>query len=190
MDYDELLKKAMKGVITSEEVKKLAQNIEVGTDGEYLYEQLHILGHSLHYEYEDLVASYLVYKKDPMISGIAIEVLCGYWHKTKKYLDYIKQFVKKVDWDEADDIRIIAISFAGVYLRENSDKELLKSLLDIFNNSDEKSVVRECAYRAIMIACGKNWKELPSVVKDLDFNKDVDKEIIEWAERQVEDVKK
>lgn len=160
---DELLEEAKWGKLSSEELDYVAARIKASSpeheDAE-LYRLIYILGRANASHYKNLVESFLFYPQDPMISKISLQVLCDCWAMEGRYLSELKKFVKGVDWDADEDVRIIAISSSGEYLRENHDKDLLTILVNIFENSEENEVIQECVYSALARASRQEWNDL------------------------------
>lgn len=175
-NLDDLLEEAKWGKLTGEEIAYVASEIKKSKPGddEKLYRLLHILGKSLigdprASQYVKLVEGFLVYPSDPMISQMAFVTLCCYWGPGEKYINWMKKFIRGVDWDDMDDVRLVAISIAGEYLLQTFDKELLELLVQTFEASFcsskeeeiEDETVREAAYSALARVDGWNWEDLP-----------------------------
>lgn len=123
-------------------------------------------------QYKELIDKYLYYPGNPWICREALNTLCTYWKLTADYLDAIKMYIRGAKWDDTDEVRMIAISIAGEYLRKAFDKELLQLLLDVFENLGKinsitetsvsaRALIQSCAYDAISRAMGKNHNEIP-----------------------------
>ena len=192
-DAHDLLRKAKNYTITKEEFDYVVQRIKASTlDNEdpNLYTLIHILGAASIgppdgsdtevpmdeiLKCRKLVESFLHYSKDPMVSKIALQVLCSYWGDTKDYIQEIKDFAKGVDWDFDEDVRMLAISEMGEQVRGTRDKQLLKILIQIFENPQENEIIQECVYTALARAGGQEWHDLlrdenkpnPSIMKKI-----------------------
>jgi DNA-binding transcriptional regulator YhcF (GntR family) len=163
-NLDALLDKAKWSELTQEEIAEVVKRIENFKENENdLYTLIHILGRSGAWQYRKLVEKFLYYPEESMISRIALKTLCDYWGYAKDYLDVLESFIKGVEWDEYEQIRLSAIRIAGMYIRETNDTSLLRLLLEIFENEKEDEVIRSCAYEAIARAVGRDWNDLPSV---------------------------
>lgn len=176
----DLLDKAKSGKLTDEELKYVVQRIKTSTpDNEdpNLYTLLHILGKagltptdtkrtgvavSEVIRHRKLIEKFLYYPTDPMISKIALQTLGDHWGFYKDYLSQIKEFVKGVEWDKDEDVRIIAISSAGAFLRETTDKdkELVQLLVNILISDQKEEIMRDCAYYALAYAAGQEWSDI------------------------------
>jgi len=174
-----ILKKAKFGELTDEEFAYVVQKIKESRPGcdEDLCSLLNVLGSAgaVHRKYQlrKLVEGFLYYPTFPMVSGAALDVLCNDWDYAQDYLGLLKSFIKGVEWDPDGDVRIIAISSAGEFLRHNSEKELLQLLVDILEKEsdaendlypgcarEEETLEKECAYEALARSAGQEWKDL------------------------------
>lgn len=174
-NLDDLLEEAKWGRLTEEEIQYVASQIKEckPADSRNLYTLLHILGKAtagnpMAAQYRNLVEGFLVYPSDSMISRIAFVVLCNYWDLDKEYLPQMKAFIRGVDWDD-DDVRLVAISSAGEYLRKTFDRDLLELLIQTFEGNscssreglEVEDVARETAYSALARADGREWDQIP-----------------------------
>jgi hypothetical protein len=115
-------------------------------------------------------------------------ILCGYWDLSLEYKNRIEEFVRKVEWDDEEDVRVLAISIAGRLLAKHDDRVLLKLLIYVFRDPSEGQLIRETAYCALGEAAGKNPSELPLASRHFDLERDLDPDVvayIEEAERQL-----
>jgi hypothetical protein len=119
-----------------------------------------------------------------MLARLALQILCDFWGLTDDYIGRVVEFVHGVPWDTEDDVRLLAISIAGDYLRERSDNDILATLLRIYHDPDERQIIRETAYRAVARAMGSDWQDLPSAARHFDLANDVDASILGRAERR------
>lgn len=170
---EDLLEKTREGELTQEEFNQIVEAARDGPYDENLYVLIHILGKvGFGEELREIVEKFLYYPDDPAVSEQALKALCEEWGLTSKYLEQIKNFIRGESWDVNENVRMLAISIAGEYIKETSDKELLMLLLDVFENLGTSNSLREfreysrdliqgCAYFAILIAMGKDWDELP-----------------------------
>jgi hypothetical protein len=162
MNTDALLKKAASGKLTEGEcqdvVSALRGKLECSNDR---YDLLLIIGKAGATKYEDLVATYLKYRSDPLLVRLALQILCDYWGLSAKYIVSLREFCKKAEWDVEDDVRLAAISSAGEFLRENDDHQLLALLLDTFG-TEEDPIVKNAAYSALARSMGREWSDIPS----------------------------
>ncbi len=186
-NLEDLLEKAKWGKLSNEELAYVVQKIETWTPAdkeEDLYTLIHTLGRSEEKKYKELVERFLYFPDYPMITRIALYTLCNYWNYTQDYLSELTNFIQGVEWDKEDDVRLIAISCAGGYLRKTLEKKLLQLLIDTFEKNDEDELIREGAYEALCRAMGKQWNEiLASEGNKFDFS------IIERARKALEKIK-
>jgi hypothetical protein len=169
-----LLEKALwHGLLTKEEISEVAQrvkDVKPGND-EDLVALIKILGVSGATEHRKLVEQFLYYPTDTLVSQMALHTLCNYWCLAREYLNELKTFIRGVEWDDCDDIRLFAISDAGAYLRSSYDKELLQLLISVFEDlgksdafyetdTNHRELLQSAAYEAIARAIGKEWEEI------------------------------
>lgn len=159
---DELLEKAKWDKLSSEELNYIVERIKSSTpeEDDDLYTLIHILGKSGNKQYKKIVESFLFYPSSPMIPAIALKTLCTYWGFEDEYLPVMKNFIQGVEWDTDNDVKLVAISCAGQYLKNQNDKELIQSLLSIYQNENEDEFNREGAFVALALATGHDWDEI------------------------------
>jgi hypothetical protein len=158
-----LLEKAKDGSLSNHELDQVVAAIKDPGVNADPYTLLHIIGRAMDVSNERLVASYLDCPADPMLSRLALQILCNYWGLTAKYLSYVRNFLSRVDWDIDDDVRQIAASIAGEFLRTTWDDDLFRSLLDISTNESDLPEMRITAIRALARAMGYDWGDMPAV---------------------------
>ncbi|MEW6363200.1 MAG: hypothetical protein AB1714_01025 [Acidobacteriota bacterium] len=182
MNFDELLQKAKRGEISQEEIDDVARVLTTARDENLSeYTLLHIIGRGFSLKHEELVVSFLERKDDPMLVRLALQILCHFWGKTEKYLATVKEYLHGAPWDEDDDVKLMAISITGEYLRKKPEADLLRRLLHLFRDAAEERITREAAYCAMARAYGWGWQEIPRASRHFDLEKDTDKEVLEWA---------
>ena len=132
VELAELLHRAQWGRLTADELEYVAGLLK-SDQHVSKYTLLHILGRGdSSKKYRELVAEYLYCPGDPMLSALALKVLCQWWHKTMDYRDELIVFLRGVDWDVGEYVRLEALSVAGEFLRKKTvtPSELLKRLQD------------------------------------------------------------
>ena len=70
-------------------------------------------------------------------------------------------FCRKVDWDDENDVRLIALSSAGEFLRNNWSQELAECVLNVAE-TEEDVIISIAAKQAIARAVGLEYSEIPS----------------------------
>lgn len=171
---DALCKKAKWGTLSDEEFSFISQKIKKNTfeDNDEILKLLYIVGHSGAEEHRSFVEKFLFYRSDTLVCRQALKTLCMCWHLTADYLDAIKMYLRGVEWDESDEVRLSSMNIAGEFLRKKIDPELLQLLIQIFEHLGETSdlyesrdyarnFVKSCAYEAIARAMGKDHNEFP-----------------------------
>lgn len=184
-DYDALLHRAKWEKLSQEEIDNVATELQQPEPEADRYILLFILGRAGALSYRWLVEQFLACEDDPMLSRKALEVLCDDWNDTARYLDQVLEFVLGVKWDEEEDVRPMAISIAGEYLRSHDEPRLLSELVRIFENEDEPQTMREGAYFALARAAGRDWKELPSAARHFDLSQDTDPSVLREARERL-----
>ncbi|NRB68437.1 MAG: hypothetical protein HRU48_13895 [Vibrio sp.] len=159
MNTEELITKANEGSISSKEIKYVYDALKNGS-GE-AYDFLLILGRANATEYRNIVEQYLHHPEDPMLSRLALQILCRYWGKAKDYIEILCEFIEGVDWDDEEDVRDMALSCASEVFKEKNSTELLKYVYDIFNNPHEDSISRGAAYESLAVLFGIEASKLP-----------------------------
>lgn len=120
----------------------------------------------------------------PMLARLALQSLCRYWGEGARYKKDLVTFVRGVDWDEDAEVRLAALAAAGELVRESHDRELTTLLLEMFDDSDLPTIIRESAYLALGRGVGKEWSELPSSARHFDLVRDVSEDVLQRA-RQI-----
>jgi len=119
-----------------------------------------------------------------MLTALALQILCLFWGLSDDYIAEVKKFIVGSEWDDNDDVRLQCIGIAGEYLKSKEDNELLIRLINIYEDTSDFESVRGSAYFALARAQGKNWDELPPTTRILDFDKDIDKDIIDSVRKR------
>jgi hypothetical protein len=180
-----ILERARSGLLSRSEVDAVAHDLECAEGGLDPYTAIHILGLVRAVEHERIIAGFLENPDDPMLARISLEVLGSYWTMGGRYRHEIERFSRGVEWDRDEDVRLIAISLAGETLRAGPDQVFLHLLVTILRSASERPIVRQAAYFALARASGRNWNELPSAAVSLDFDKDVDSQVLRWVSEQM-----
>ena len=167
--WRQLLDKAKDGRLSGHELDQVVAAIKDPDVAGDRYTLLHIIGRAMDPSCEDLVAGYLDCPEDPMLARLALQILSSYWGKTSQYMDYVRRFLRGVDWDTDGDVRQIAISIAGEFLRKTWDEELFRDLLDIATNETNFPEMRRFAIEALARAMGDDWNEIPPATAKADL---------------------
>jgi hypothetical protein len=161
--WKELLEKAKSGDLTKHELDQVVAAIKDPSAKADPYTLLHIIGRAMDASYEDLVVRYLECPEDPMLSRLALQILCDYWGQAAKYINYVRKFLSGVAWDVEGDVQQVAASIAGEFLRTTWDDDLFSSLLDIATNENDLPEMRVTAIRSLSRALGYGWKDMPAI---------------------------
>jgi hypothetical protein len=172
-----LLKRAQWGKVTETELADVAKCLSLG-ECDDIYEALHIIGRGGSPKYRSVMENYLRCQTDPQVAALALKVLFNWWGLGLDYRDDLISFLRGVEWDIGDWVRLQAISSAGELLRSHSDTEVLQLLYDIFSNPLERKELRGPAYFALCRSEGAEWKDIPPASRILEFSRDVDASIV------------
>jgi hypothetical protein len=164
--WKELLEKAKSGDLSKHELDQVVAAIKDPDTKADPYSLLHIIGRAMDASHKDLVVRYLKWPEDPMLSRLALQILCSYWGQTVKYMNYVREFLAGVAWDVEGDVRQIAASIAGEFLRTTWDHDLFRALLDIAPNEDDLPEMRVTAIRALSRALGHGYNEMPTITSN------------------------
>ncbi|MFB9394160.1 hypothetical protein ACFPM3_20585 [Streptomyces coeruleoprunus] len=128
-----------------------------------LYTALHVVGLAGSPTQAEVVRKYLDMPSDPMLSRLALQILCDYWGMSSDVLPEIHRFLTGVGWDIDGDVREVAISVAGRHLREErGPRSLAQALVRIAEDEGELDFVRESAVRALAGALGESLLDVSS----------------------------
>jgi hypothetical protein len=180
------LEKAKSGKISSAEIQAVAQELGDPLSEVDRYTLLHILGKAEAKSFADVVERYVDYQDDPMVARLALQVLCTYWGYGSRYLRHLIAFVRGVPWDTEDEVRLAATSIAGEFLRSTREPELLKALIEVYEDEGANQTARETAYLALGRAMGLGWDELPPASRHFDLATQTKPSVIETAKRYAE----
>lgn len=116
---------------------------------------------------------------DPWLIREALTVLCYYLGDASRYRDRLRALVHPAAWDEAGDVRTVAISCLGQLIAKEGTRVGLDDLLQIAEDStDPKS---DWAVRAIAEALGHGPQTLPTVRKGMRSNPALVRSVLERA---------
>jgi hypothetical protein len=155
LNLDDLVRRSKEGTVTSKEIDRVVKILSADEGGDGTYRLLYVIGRSVALSHEKLVASFLEYRKEPFVARLALQILCSFWDLTDRYVDQVERFLKGVEWDDEGDVRQIAITSAGEFLRDRRHCELLKTLLVLGSPENENALERRIAVEAIARALGE-----------------------------------
>lgn len=175
MNTKQLIEKATKGTITKAELKEVYQALVSRAADEY--DLLLILGRSEAKEFIDVMEKYLNASYDPMLAKLSLQILCRYWGLANEYEDELEQFIRGVEWDEEEDVRLMAIGCVVDLYRKKQSPKLLKYVYDVFKDDKEDEITRGAAYETLALISGKSLNDLP---QPMNFNiaSDVDENVL------------
>lgn len=183
MNIKELIEKATNGTITKAEIKKVYDALVAQTCDEYYL--VLVLGRSQAKEYKAVVERYLRATHDPMLVRLSLQVLCRYWGFTSEYQGELEKFIAWEDWDEEEDVRLMAIGCVAELYKQRENPKLLKYVYDIFNDEGEDEITREAAYETLALVSGMSVDDLPQPTH-FDFAFDVDPDVLVKVKKLIE----
>ena len=111
-------------------------------------------------QFRDKIELLMYCREDAFLSSIALKVICTDWNLVSHHIDLLRTFIRGVDWDDEDDLRLCAISIAGKYLFSTSDTALLGELLAAYDQSQNDEILSGAVFRAIWMAMGRDVRDL------------------------------
>ncbi|MHB0961178.1 MAG: hypothetical protein ACYC0X_33920 [Pirellulaceae bacterium] len=183
MNIESLLAKATAGKLTQDE-SQFAAEVALSRSGD-AYTATMILGRAFATEHRHILESLLRSPSDPMLARGAVYALCQCWDDTAKYLPEIIAFCRKVAWDEDDDVRLIALSCGGEFLRRYWNQELAECLACVAENESD-DIVRNAARTAIARAMGLEHHQIPSPNRLLDKSPSVMEDALQSFHKRLE----
>jgi hypothetical protein len=149
---------------TPGDLRTILDSLESPDETTDIFSCLHRLGHLGGAEYEALVARYLEFPQQPMVSRMAIEVLTQ-WGVVGRHIACLKKYLDRVPWDSDDDVRQAAILAVGEFLRSAPSRELLAALIHTAGDQQERPLIRGDSVRALARALGRDWQEMPPATR-------------------------
>ncbi len=153
-DVSSLVARAKEGRVAKAEIAEVARRLAAGAEGEDTYSLLYVVGRSFAVEHEGLVAGFLESRDEPTLARLAVQVLCTQWRLTERYVDQLQRFLDGVDWDCLDDVRPVAVTAAGEFLREHAHRGLLERLVHLCGPAGLDPLQRRIAREALARALG------------------------------------
>ncbi|MGH7426414.1 MAG: HEAT repeat domain-containing protein [Candidatus Methylomirabilales bacterium] len=180
--FDEILDKAVEHRhLSPEELEMVKSELLDPETSEDRSNLLHILGHVGNPSMVPIVEGYLDWREDPYVAAMALQVLCDSWGLYDEYRHVLIRFMRRVPWDEDEEVRNMAISCAGESLRERRDPELALVLMDMAQDESEEELTRSWAMRALARGAGFSYNEMPGVRAGLRPDSDLGRMILERA---------
>jgi hypothetical protein len=124
------------------------------------YTALHALGRGGDPRWTATVERFLDSPDDPMLARLAVQILCQWWSQPERYRDWLVSFARGVAWDDGE-VRQMALSSIGEWLRSTPDHELLAVLVAVVTDEAAPTLDREDALLAIARALGQDHDHLP-----------------------------
>lgn len=160
MNLASLLEEAKGGRLSRGDAERVAELLRERPDSRDAYTAIHILGRGWATDHRDLVESFLDSPDDPDLARIALTTLVTYWDLGSEYRAELREFIRGIEWDHGDDVRLVALSAAGELVRKTGDGELVSDLLEVAEGVDEDVLIRDAAFDAIARAVGTGYNDL------------------------------
>jgi len=214
MDSEKLLYRINSGKsLAKSEVEEVAALLEwIITDDvmrskislDDIYAMVLVVGRSKAFHHRHLLERYLGIA-DPLTVSLVLDILCLEWEQTTEYLQQLIRFAVGVAWDLEDDVKQSSIKILGEHLLKclnpkkkgffkraadepkltDLDLQVLELLISYVKDKRTDDVTRHNAYYALCRAAGKDWSEIPSECKVLEFSStsgDLDLEMLSHLE--------
>jgi hypothetical protein len=153
-ELPDLVRRSKEGAVLDREIDRVAEILAADEGGSDTYQLLYVIARSDVRAHEELVARFLDYREDPMVARLALQTLCTFWGLAGRYREQIERFIKGVDWDIIGDVRQVAMTAAGKFLREYRNHALLQELLRLTDPANTDKLERRIAIEAIAYALG------------------------------------
>jgi hypothetical protein len=153
------------------------------------YKLLYVLSRSRAVRHEQVVASFLDYANDPMVVRLALQTLCTFWGETARYLNDVCRFAAGVEWDYFGDVRQVALSAAGEYLRIQQNCELFRIVYDACINSSIGDVEERVALEALARALGRPLADSLNKSRLEEWRSELHAEGLSWLKANCESEK-
>jgi hypothetical protein len=163
LDLAGLLDRAKAGEhLSSEDLSAVARELRNPDSGYKKYTLIHILGRAQAFQYRSTIEPFLD-GPDQSAARLALQILGEWWDLQREYRPRLMEFAAGVRWDPDDDIRQMALSVLGGWLRTEHDLEVLQLLMSTAEDPDEEASTRRVAVRALARAVGQDYRDMPPV---------------------------
>jgi hypothetical protein len=140
-----------------------------------LYHAIHELGRAEFLEARPEVER-LLSSEDPELRYVALEVVTRHW-RLAEHWNTAKRFL---ELDADTDCRMIGASALETLKRNTQDRRTLEVLARVVRNNQEKQIVREAAYAAMLGILGANPREhVRMASRGIDLERDVKWEMVD-----------
>lgn len=181
LDPSVVLDRAKSGeVISRGELDELARGLADPADPRDKYLMIYALGRaSLDPRYADVIRPFLNSPQDPRLARVTVQMLSNAMGQEESIREDLLAFARGVAWDDDDDVRMVALSSAGNWLRslahEHRWDDDLFTVLHSTAVEDPDDLIREVAvgslaralgweHRDIIAAGRKSWQEFVDTI--------------------------
>lgn len=152
---EQLVERAKEGSLSAKDVDAVAARLKASPVDDETYSLLYVISRTRATRHRDVVESFLDHSADPMLARLAVQTLCTFWGEAARYLGVLNRYIAGVEWDGCDDVRDVALSAAGEYLRENRDCELFRTVHLACLGAAAGDVTELAAFGALARALGR-----------------------------------
>jgi hypothetical protein len=145
--------------LTPEQIESVVSRLQSEIDSIARSRLIKTLGYATHGDLAWVVERYLN-GPDPEAAYAAIKVLCEYWKRTERYVDFVAAYIVEEPWDPYGLCQAAALTIAEEHLLEQAaqgkplEKRLLHALADLYENQDQDINTRYYACWTLQRAMG------------------------------------
>lgn len=182
LNESDLVDRVRDGKLSDAEVDLLVALLREHPDHARTYTRLNALGWLMRPDLASVVAPFLERADDPMLARLALQVLVHRFGLGLRFGDRVIEFADGVEWDDEDDVRLVALTCAGELAREGTRApEMLRVLLRSID-ADEDPMVRDSAYSGILRGLGRTWDETPGAGRVASGRVEIDPAVVAQVE--------
>ena len=178
LDLRNLVKKVKQGTLTDSDVRAVLK-LEINEDNAYRI--ILILGHSGLSEVIPAIEAILIKSEDLDVKAKALQYLLVH-HKQVQWEWMLHEHLKGSPLDFGEELRFVAVSTAGRLLSEKRDLQLLREVLNVFENTQDP-IMKDASYDAILLASGARKQDLPGLRFETTTEPSYDNEVIKKMQK-------
>ncbi len=181
LDESNIVARARDGKLSEREIALLIDSLERQSAGTATYTRLNALGWTMRPDLAHVVSPFLSSPDDSMLSRLALQILVSRWGLGLDFADVVIEFASGVEWDEDDDVRLVALSSAGELARVDIRTADMFGVLIRALDDAERPIVRDAAYSAVLRGLGTPWNEVPGAGRVHDGTVQMDPAVVARA---------
>lgn len=154
----DLLAKAKSSRLNPSEVEEVLARVENADPRDDVYRLIYALGRGVSWsERADHAVARYVGSDDPMLTRVALQVLCTLWGRYEAYANELIAFARGGRSDDPEgDVLVYAAGVLGDLYARTSDDRVIDLLFDIAADDASKAIVRRSAVNSLAIAAGES----------------------------------